>query len=302
MKKAQIVHNPSSGDGSHTKEEVVAQVENNGFKAAYVSTKDDASWQKFQFGEMENIFVAGGDGTVTKIMEKLLSEVPDQKILLHVLPHGTANNIAKTLQTTTIIEQHSIKDEKKTKNFDCGVIEGGPTKFFFESLGIGVFPELITLMKQINTSDNPSKKLKRSLDELIGILQNFEAIETSIEVDGLTLEGSFILIELMNIKYLGPNLHLAPNADPGDGYFELVLITEEKRAEFLHYLKALSNGSKSKNNIETFAKTIRVQALKMKCINIKIHIDDTVVDTCSNDTLEIKIRQNCLQFSKIPFE
>ncbi len=35
--------------------------------------------------------------------------------------------------------------------------------------------------------------------------------------------GRFLLVEVMNSRSIGPNLDLSPQADPGDGQFEIVL-------------------------------------------------------------------------------
>ena len=40
----------------------------------------------------------------------------------------------------------------------------------------------------------------------------------------------------MNTQSIGPNLNLAPFADPGDGQFEVILISERQRDEFATYV------------------------------------------------------------------
>ena len=49
-----------------------------------------------------------------------------------------------------------------------------------------------------------------------------------IEADGEDLSGEYFLCEAMNIRSVGPNLSLAPEADPADGYLDLVLVSRER--------------------------------------------------------------------------
>ena len=302
MRNAQIIHNPSSGGGNHAKQKIIEAIEKEGYRVEYISTKNENAWKNYKPSKEGNIFVAGGDGTVTKMAERLLHQNPEHNVLLHILPYGTANNIAKMIDISTSVESGLINDEKNTKSFDCGQILGGPKEFFFESFGFGVFPELISQMKKVDTPNRPSEKLKKSLKVLLDIVENFKSKKISFEADGLIIEDSFILVELMNIQNLGPNLPLAANADPGDGYFDLVLIHEDKRSEFLDFLTEMVAGIKKKQKLDNFTKIFRVQNMQMKCRGQKFHVDDNVFDDFSSDKLQIKIWHNCLEFARNEFQ
>jgi diacylglycerol kinase family enzyme len=41
-------------------------------------------------------------------------------------------------------------------------------------------------------------------------------------IDGKALDGEWLGVEVMNIPFTGPGLHLAPKADFSDGMLELV--------------------------------------------------------------------------------
>ena len=150
MRKAKVLHNPGAGEGETTKRELVKQIESEGFKCSYSSTKQ-FRWENIETEDIDFLILAGGDGTVRKVAEELLGrKVIDKKLPLGLLPFGTANNIAKTLGMDKPAPEiiHGWHDAT-LKNFDVGRIEGltEPT-FFLESFGYGLFPKLMLEMKK----------------------------------------------------------------------------------------------------------------------------------------------------------
>jgi diacylglycerol kinase family enzyme len=57
-------------------------------------------------------------------------------------------------------------------------------------------------------------------------------------VDGDDLSGELLAVEAMNIGQMGPNLPLSPQAEPGDGLLDVVLVREEDRSNLVAYLSA----------------------------------------------------------------
>jgi diacylglycerol kinase family enzyme len=289
MKKAQIVHNPAAGDGRHSKKAVTEIVKKAGYEADYLSTKKKDVWKDFRPHELDAVFVAGGDGTVHKLVEAILTVMPDRPIPIHLIPRGTANNIAKTLQITT--------DNGNVKKVDYGRVLGLHKKhFFFESTGFGIFPELIFEMERNAEKAVPHQKLKQALGELQEIVKKIKPVKASIKADGFTIKGSFLLVEVMNIQFLGPNLHIAPKANPGDGYFDLVLIYEKHRSEFLEFITENLYSSAKSLNLDNFVTTYRAQKVEMVCEPTKLHIDDHLLENYSGHTLGIELVPGTLEF------
>jgi diacylglycerol kinase (ATP) len=297
MKKVQIIHNPTAGDGEHSREELISMVEEKGYAVRYSSTDED-NWRDFHSNEMDAILVAGGDGTIKKLAKVMLDKLPGSQLPIRLLPLGTANNIARTLK----IPRHkgpSLADfEGEIDRFDCGKITGLPEEtYFLESVGFGIFPELIAKMDKNNGSkETTSEKLQRGLEVLLEIVKNFKAQKAKIKVEGITIKGSFLLVELMNIPYLGPNLKLAPHVEQGDGYFNLVIIPEERRADLEDYLEKLINDRGEKVELEKFIKYLRVRKVTMKCKGAAVHVDDYLVKDYSGKSFELEIIPGALKF------
>ena len=58
--------------------------------------------------------------------------------------------------------------------------------------------------------------------------RSLEPLAWRVEADGVDLSGDFLAVEIMNIGQMGPNLPLAPDAEPGDGFFDVVAIGERR--------------------------------------------------------------------------
>ena len=297
MKVAQIVHNPTAGNGGHTRKDLMDLLKGSGYDIEYVSTSED-DWKNFFRNEPDVVFLGGGDGTVHKLAGALKEGLPKkEKPPIHLLPLGTANNIARTLEMPTDPGRFSVNLEGRRK-FNLGRIKGiREQEFFLESAGFGIFPELISQMEKNKIEgESSSEKLKRTIKVLQEVVRNFETKKTELEIKGNTIQGSFLMVELMNIKYIGPNLKLAPNADPGDGSFDLVIIPEENRAGLEAYLNNLVEGKKDSADINKFVRTISVEKLKMRYDGPEIHVDDDLVEQYKGKSFTVEVEAGALEF------
>jgi diacylglycerol kinase family enzyme len=142
-------------------------------------------------------------------------------------------------------------------------------RYFVEGLGLGLFARLLA-----RSEIAPPKKRKRPVEEALRRLRRLaeecEAIEVCAKLDGEDLSGRYVLLEALNLPYVGPNLHLAPDSQPGDGQFDVVLVTETERARLLEYL------DKWQDNRERLAvlPTRQGRRLQMEWTGFELHIDD----------------------------
>ena len=289
MKRVQLVYNPTAGDEDHDKDQLIELLKNAGYTVYFVST-DDENWEASLIEKPEIIYAAGGDGTVHKVTEALLkNEDINTEVPIRILPLGTANNIAKTLGIDHNKIPETIKEGTRFKAFDCGNINGlGKERFFIESLGLGIFPKLILKMKNEEIKRTPSEKLKYTHTVLKHLIDTYKPTESTIKIDGEIIKDSFLLVEVMNIKYLGPNLELAPNANPGDSYFDLVLIREHSRKKFSKYIDNLNKNKNNDIDLGHFTETRRVRSLSIWNSNANLHVDDEVIENQSDAEIIIE--------------
>jgi diacylglycerol kinase (ATP) len=301
MKVAKVLHNPGAGDGENSDKDLVAAIEAEGYKCSYLSTKKK-DWEKkdlehSEAKDVDFIVVAGGDGTVRKLAHELLErKLIDKKLPIALLPLGTANNIAKTLgitgESSEIIKSWSQHEIKK---YDVGRFEGiKKHKFFIESFGYGVFPRLMKEMKKIDKSqfESPEQKIKTALQLLYQIIQNYKTKICRLNIDGEDYTGKFLLVEIMNTSSIGPNLQLAPFADPGDGLFEVILITESQREEFSSYVKGKLEGKEE----SPFFTALKAKKLNIYWEGTALHADDEHILLDEAADVQIELQSGLLEF------
>ena len=89
-------------------------------------------------------------------------------------------------------------------------------------------------------------------------------------LDGRDISGRYLLLEAMNMSFVGPNLNLAARADPGDGRLDIVLVTERERDLLDRYLAAEERGDSRAAALPAR----RGRSLQIEWSGFAVHIDD----------------------------
>ncbi|GAB3927465.1 diacylglycerol/lipid kinase family protein [Mucilaginibacter myungsuensis] len=286
-----LLHNPSAGDEDHAGEHLTAKINAAGYDCRYLSTKEKG-WKKFDAGSAL-IVVAGGDGTIKKAVKALLKR--DLRIDIGLLPSGTANNIARSLGLTKDQEQNiSGWKKQQVKQVDIGTISGLHDKdFFLESVGCGILPALMKEMKHADKklSDEPAKRLEAARKIFVDLTHNYKPKSCKLIIDGKDHSGDYILIEILNMPYVGPNLRLSPTADAGDGNFDIVLVSADAR----EILANLLDGEASVPTLTDAYQVIRGRQIALEWPNNDVHFDDGRVEA-KKQLIKIGIRDKQFQF------
>lgn len=293
MKIVQLIHNPTAGDEDHDREELVKQIEEAGFTCRYSSTKS-TGW-KLLPEDTDLIAVAGGDGTVRKVVRQLLkNEALARRTAVAVLAMGTANNIAKTLNVGNDATAVQLWKESQRKKVDIGEIENVPdASFFLEGLGFGIFPELMKEMQEKEeVYASPEEELKGALKVLHQVLLGYRPCRCQLEVDGTDHSGRFFMVEVMNIRSIGPNLVLAPQADPGDGEFEVVLVPEAHQEKFADYLLHKITSDDDPYQFPT----LKGKNIRIRWEGNRLHVDDKLLKQEKGTEITIRLKEGALQF------
>jgi len=132
--RALLLHNPTSGDGSLTRERLLDALERSDIAPRYCSTDDD-DYKAALVEAWDLVVIAGGDGTVAKVVRNLA----DRSIPVAILPAGTANNVALSLGLKGDPEDIAahLRDAER-RSLDIGSATGpwGERKFI-EAVGLG---------------------------------------------------------------------------------------------------------------------------------------------------------------------
>jgi diacylglycerol kinase family enzyme len=291
MKTVTLLHNPKAGDKEYSKDELVGYIESSGYKCHYFDVKK-SGWDKIN-PDTDILAVAGGDGTIRKVISKLTKN--KNLYAIAPIPLGTANNISKSLNITGSPEE-IVASWKTGKiiNYDVGEVTGmEKSELFIESFGTGVFPELIHSMEKVKKSGSqtPEEEMDTALKTMLGIINSFTPVRCTIEIDGADYSGNYLLAEIMNIRSIGPNLDLNPGANPSDGIFETVLVEESERKGLAAFIESkLKTGNAAYN-----FKTIKGRHIKIGWDKAYTHIDDELAETKRRTEAELKVHPGLVQ-------
>jgi diacylglycerol kinase (ATP) len=267
-----LIHNPEAGrEGAGDARKLEKLLRSLGHDVRYHSSKDKGLRRVLK-KEADIVAVAGGDGTVAKVTRRMVGS----KTPVAVLPSGTANNVGRSLGLLGRHFEELVRgwDGARRVKLDVG-IAAGPwgERYFVEGLGAGLFAELLTHEK--SAAEQRRAKLKTNpvegaLERLKKAAETLEPVEVNARLDGEDISGRYLLLEAVNLPYVGPNLHLVHDSQPGNGHFDVVMVTENERARLVHYL------DRWQDNRERLAilPTKRGKRLQIEWTGFPLHLDD----------------------------
>ena len=254
-----LLFNPGAGRGDGSADELRRVIEAAGHQVEVRRTsKSGVAGALREPGEL--VAVAGGDGTVGRVMKLLAGgSVP-----MTILPAGTANNIATSLgifgDAARIVASWSRGEVRRV---DVWLARGpwGETRFV-ESAGVGLLGHLIhpEVGDELEGTEEARAEARRASRTL-------PARERRVELDGRDLSGAYLLLEAMNIRCAGPNLWLAGQARAGDGKLEIVRALERDRPSLVALADAFGTS-------RVTLPTERGSRLRFWCTAEELHVDD----------------------------
>jgi diacylglycerol kinase family enzyme len=300
--KVTLIFNPDAGnDQQPSADELLELIRQAGHTVSYQSSKDE-NWRSALEQSCDIVAVAGGDGTVGKVAKDLIG----RHVPIAVLPMGTANNVAKTLGLINRPLAQLIAGWLTAPHvkFDVGRASGPwNCKYFVEGLGIGLFTETMYRLDGTNNVDlahldDSEEKVKSVLGILIERLPSFTPNSLKITLDGRDMSGEYLLLEVMNISYIGPNLCLAPHANPSDGLLDIVFVSKDDQDNLSRCLAHCIEGKLPYPGL-----TIRTgQHLEIEWDGFTVHTDDELWPDnagefpISPNTMDVKVIRHALEF------
>ena len=227
-RRARLIHNEKAGDGRHCRSGLTGLLERAGYRVDYFSAKEcDIAEVVEQSADL--VVVAGGDGTVARVVAVATPEGPP----IAILPLGTANNIAISLGIAGPLDDLVASwAAGKTRPF-YPVSVSGPwgTRRLCEGIGFGAVEQA---MHEMPHKPGLQRARQAIREAVLGAAPEW----LEIGIDGATVAGRFAVLEIASIPLIGPRLPLAPAADPSDRSLDICFIGDggEERQRLARWL------------------------------------------------------------------
>ncbi len=266
--QATLIYNPNSGGIAQTSpEQLTEALHRAGYNPIYQATSSENDLDPILAEARGLVVSAGGDGTLRAVATRLVGK----PVGLAVLPLGTANNVARTLGVEGSPEELIARLNQPVRlGFDMGVVSAPwGQDYFLEAFGYGLYADVLAAYEP-----EKGKSVLRSFSAITQILPGYSVHQPVVQVDGEDISNGYLLFELLNTTAFGPRVKLAPQADPGDGWLEVVAVREDNRDSLLAYAGSLLS--------EALADLPSVEVRRARCAEIEwtgefsFHLDGEV--------------------------
>lgn len=234
--KIAYLFNPNAGQNADIwKQQTENFAQTNGIALQVVNILEqfDDFFANYNENDFSRIIIAGGDGTVNKIVNKLVALELNPTIA--ILPAGTANDYATHLKMPSNIKKSvKLAFNGKATPVDIGTANGIA---FVNVCGIGNFME---------TDMGFNHETKRFWGKLsyyvfgFNKFLNMKPCKMLLKMDGKKYHGKFYLILVMCGTGAGSFANLCPTAKIDDGLFDVIALKKLPLRSFpLLFAKAL---------------------------------------------------------------
>jgi diacylglycerol kinase (ATP) len=289
-----VLHNRRAGNADCSAGQLTRVLRDAGYRPRYHDLRA-ALKKPSVLREGEFVVVAGGDGSMRKVALALLEDPRP----MAPLPLGTANNIARSLGVegtpAEIVRRWSPNRRRK---LDVGVARGPwGRKYFFEGIGIGLISrsmDVLAVIDEVGGLDFKSAEDKLHRDVCVFAAMAHEIDSRRVVVKrngGPKKKDDFLLLEVLNIRRAGPGLEIAPRADPFDGWFDVVGVTENQRKALVAAVLRIVSGRDAGKLLHAR----RARTLRIKVRPGEVRIDDNTVTLDEPATIDISLQHGALE-------
>jgi diacylglycerol kinase (ATP) len=259
--KPYIIVNPAAGSVTSL-DALLQQLQRlNPAKVRVTRAVGDA--EKFARAAIRNrcdyIVAAGGDGTLNEVVNGIARRAKD--ICVGVVPLGTGNDFARALGLPATLEDNiEILLSQKTRSIDLVRVKSDHTRFFV-NVSAGGFSGLVDekLTPEIKHAWGPLAYVRCAA----AALPKLHAYRTQVVFD----EDESLSMDLYNIvigngRFVAGGLPIAPDADPGDGLLDVILIPRRSMPEMALLAAEIVLGKHLSSDAIIFrrAKTVAVRS------------------------------------------
>ncbi len=234
-----IIVNPVAGGGRAGKliPELHKRLKHYGIPYELVKTDapDHATHLAEEAGNnnFDAVCAVGGDGTVNEVINGLGPEGP----VFGVIPLGTGNDLARSLGISLQpLESVSLLAGGRIRRIDLGKEKD---RLFSIIAGVGFPAEVMHRTNNYKGLLRGSMAIAYNVVKTVSLLQ---PIPLELDLDGEKLIRQASGVFILNTRFTGGGLMVAPDADPQDGLLDVVIMNNLSRGGLLGLLPRVYSG------------------------------------------------------------
>lgn len=194
--------------------------------------------------DCSHIISVGGDGTLNETINGVMQST-NPGAIVGVLTYGTANDFARTVPASSSLK-HLLRSVESgaSQKIDLGLITRLHTeeqRYFVNIASIGMGAEVV---KKVNLS---SKFWGSEITFFSAIVRTFSDYRNQLvrcDAGDWQWEGEANSIVVANARYFGNGMCIAPEADPTDGIFSVVINGDITLKDYLKNIITIKKGKK----------------------------------------------------------
>lgn len=292
-----VIVNPTSGRGYAEKMIPVIESEMNKHGLDYDLVRTERPWhaaeiaeQAVKDGKYQVIVTASGDGTANETLNGILRAhvAGYARVGFALLPVGTGNDMSYGLGVRGNMEENIAALARDVRRvIDIGLVKGGdyPDGRYFAN-GVGIGFDAVVGFVAVNI-----RWARGLLAYLIAVIQTiffyYKAPSVDIVFNDQEIKQDSLMISIMNGQRMGGGFYMAPDGDPGDGQFDLCIVSAPGQLRIFGLIPYFLKGTQATQPEISVGRTgaITIKALKG---TLPAHCDgETLCTTGKELSLEV---------------
>ena len=191
------------------------------------------------------VVAVGGDGTLNEVVNGFFDEdgAPiATDAVLGLVPSGTGGDFRRTAGIPVGAAAAPILATGANRPVDVGrlTLDGAAPRHFVNIADCGIGGEVVA---RVNRSSKRAGGTATFLWHSLASLLSYRPRAARVEIDGTVEEGRYQNVVVANGRYFGGGMRVAPDADLGDGQFDVVLFGDLPKVRSITGIRRIYAGT-----------------------------------------------------------
>ena len=220
------------------------------------------------------IVAVGGDGTINEVANGILLSENVTDVSLGICSIGTANDLCRTLNLKADWQEVvQLIEHNSNKTIDVGLVEffnykaEAKSRYFINVADLGIGGYVVDKVAKSKKTFGPKFTFVKSI---FGALLTYEQSEIECKSPDFEWKGKLMSLAISNGRFFGSGLEIAPHAKIDDGTFDITIMSDIKKLDYIKHVGKVKKGEKLDHPKVFYHKTNK---LEINPINLSCAVD-----------------------------